>query len=251
VDVGGSASQTFLLTNIAPGGLPAPSLVITGDYSATTNCAATVPANSNCSITVIFSPTATGTRAGTLAVNSGVVSLPVSLTGNGVDFTLTVSPSSGNVIAGYSVSATVNATPIAGFNAPVTLSCATTASASTCIAGVSTFVLSEATATGVTITTTSRYTVVGYGGLGGGGWLWLIAVGSGGLVWMKRRRSGIARAGVLVLLLAAAFSLTACSGKLPAQNNPYTAPGTDTYTLTATDGTITHSATYTLNVSAK
>jgi len=57
---------------------------------------------------------------------------------------------------------------------------------------------------------------------------------------------------VMLLFLAVAFSLAGCSGKLPAVNADYTvAPGTYTYTLTATDGTISHSATYTLNVSTK
>jgi hypothetical protein len=68
---------------------------------------------------------------------------------------------------------------------------------------------------------------------------------------MKRRNSNLARAGVMMLLLAAAFSFAGCSGKLPAENDPYTAPGTATYTLTATDGIISHSATYTLNVTIK
>jgi hypothetical protein len=248
VDVGSSASQTFTVTSIAPGSLPVPSLVTTGDYSASTDCPSTVPAGSSCHITVTFSPTATGTRPGSLSVNSGVVSLPVSLTGNGVDFTIAVNPASANVIAGYSVSTTVTTTPVAGFNAPITLSCTTTASASGCTIGVATFVLNEATNSTITITTTSKYAVIGYGGLGGGS-LWLIAVGSGLLLWTVRRST--ARFGVIMILLAGALSLTGCAGKLPAQNSSYTAPGAATYTLTATDGTITHSVTYTLNVSAK
>jgi hypothetical protein len=54
-----------------------------------------------------------------------------------------------------------------------------------------------------------------------------------------------------VLLAATGLAITGCSGKLPAQNSVYTGPGTYTVTVSATDGFLTHSATYTLTVTAK
>ena len=68
--------------------------------------------------------------------------------------------------------------------------------------------------------------------------------------------SAALRAGVLMVMLAAVgLSLTGCTGKLPAQNAVYTGPGSYTVTVTATDvpagGVLTHSATYTLTVTAK
>jgi PKD repeat protein len=42
--------------------------------------------------------------------------------------------------------------------------------------------------------------------------------------------------------------MTGCTGKEPAANSPYTAPGSYTVTLTATDGFLVHSATYALTV---
>jgi len=102
--------------------------------------------------------------------------------------------------------------------------------------------------------TTSQYTVVGYGGLGGRGCLWLIAVATSWLLWLARRRAGI-RAGTLVLMLALAaavgLSISGCSSKLPAQNAVYTGPGSYVVTVKATDGFLVHSATYSLTVSAK
>jgi hypothetical protein len=94
--------------------------------------------------------------------------------------------------------------------------------------------------------------VVGYGGLGGNGLLSLIALGSGLLLWMKRRSAGALGRFSLGLVFLAATSLlaTGCSGKDPAQNAQYTVPGTYTYTLTATDGFLTRTATYTLTVTA-
>lgn len=248
VDVGGSASQTITLANVAPVPFPLPTLPITGDYSTTTNCPSTMPANSSCLITVIFTPTATGARTGTLTVTYGAGTLPVTLSGNGVDFSLALNPSSGGIIAGYSISSVLTATPISGFDAPITLSCSSAAQGSVCGIANPAFLLSAVATVSIDITTTSKYTVIGYGGLGAG-WLWLIALGSGLLVWTARRST--ARFGVIMVLLVGALSLTGCSGKLPGVNSVYTAPGANTYTLTATDGTITHSVTYTLNVSAK
>ncbi len=44
----------------------------------------------------------------------------------------------------------------------------------------------------------------------------------------------------MLFLAAASLLTTGCSGKYPDLNNPYTLPGTYSYTLTASDGTLTH-----------
>jgi len=102
----------------------------------------------------------------------------------------------------------------------------------------------------VSISTTSQYTVIGYSGFGGRGVLWLIAGASGWLLWRKRRSGrALARGGLLLVLLGAmGLGLTSCTGKLPDQNAPYTAPGNYAVTVTATDGFLVHSATYSLTV---
>ena len=81
----------------------------------------------------------------------------------------------------------------------------------------------------------------------------LLALGSTLLLFLKRRTTApLTRSGLILLILAtASLSTTGCSGKLPDQNTPYTAPGSYTYTVSATDGILTHSATYTLNVTKK
>ena len=105
------------------------------------------------------------------------------------------------------------------------------------------------------MTTTAQYTVIGYGGFGGGrrGCLWLIALGSSWLLWRSRRRAGtLLRSALFVALLAAiSLSTSGCTGKLPAQNSAYTGPGSYTITVSATDGFLVHSATYSLSVTAK
>jgi hypothetical protein len=258
LDVGATEPMTLTLTSLATGPLAVPAFLTTGPYSVTTTaCGTSVAALASCSITVTFQPTTTGAQSGTLAANSTALvysGLTATLTGTGVDFSLSLSPTSGKVIAGDSVSTTATLTPIAGFSANVSLSCAGTsaAAASTCSFGSSTVALSTTLTTSVSITTTSQYTVVGYGGFGGR-YLWLIGMASGWLLWSRRRSTGsLARAGLLILLLGAmAFATTGCSGKAPAQNAVYTGPGNYTISLTATDGFLVRSASYSLTVTAK
>ncbi len=144
-------------------------------------------------------------------------------------------------------------TPIAGFNAPIMLSCTTNAVGSTCSPSVAAFTLSSATTGTLTMTTTSQYDVIGYGGLGSNLWMLLLAAGSGWLLWMRRRSTAkLARMTLMMLLLGvAAMGATGCSGHLPDSNSVYTAPGSYTYTVSATDGTVTHTATFNLTVTVK
>jgi hypothetical protein len=210
-----------------------------------------------CPVQVTFLPTVTGPLNGTVGVNSTSLlynGLSATLTGNGVDFTISLSPTSGSVVAGDGTSTTATLTPLAGFAAPLTLQCGVAgAAASSC--GLSTATVTPTTVTTATInmTTTSQYTVVGFGGFGGRGYLWLVGLGSGWLLWRRRRSAGaMFRGGLAVVALAAiGLSLTGCSGKLPTQNATYTGPGSYVVKVTATDGFLVHSATYTLTVSAK
>jgi len=258
LDIGASAPQTLTLTSLASGPLPIPPFVTTGQYSVSTAaCGSTLAALANCAITVKFLPTSIGPQAGTLGVNSTSLlynGLNATLSGNGIDFTLGLSPTSGKVVAGDGTTTTAALTPLAGFAAPVTVTCvvATAATASACSLSATAPAVPPA-AIVITLKTTSQYTIVGYGGFGGRGYLWLVAVGSGLLLWWKRRSAGIVlRSSLMVALLAAiSLSMTGCTGKLPAQNAAYTGPGSYTVTVSATDGFLVRSATYTLTVTAK
>jgi hypothetical protein len=58
--------------------------VVTGDFAATDACGGTVPASSSCVVSITFTPTAEGTRAGTATFNNpGSAPSIVSLTGTG------------------------------------------------------------------------------------------------------------------------------------------------------------------------
>ncbi len=81
-----SAVKKATLTNTGAASLTITSVTISGPYSQTNTCGTTVKAGKNCTISVTFSPTATGTFTGNLTVTDSATSSPqtVSLTGNGL-----------------------------------------------------------------------------------------------------------------------------------------------------------------------
>jgi len=257
LDVGNSASQTITLTSLASNTLPIPAFVTTGQYAVSTaGCGSSLAAGGSCPVKITFLPTTTGPQNGTVGVNSTSLlynGLSANFTGNGIDFTLTLSPTSGNVVAGDGTSTTATLTPIAGFAAPLALTCTVSGAAASACALASASVTPTATTTVVaSLTTTSQYTVIGYSGFGGSRALWLIAVFSGWLLWRTRRTAhAVLRMGLAIALFAVmGLSITGCSGKLPTQNSAYTAPGSYVITVSATDGFLVRSATYTLSVRA-
>jgi uncharacterized protein len=247
--VGTSTTLSLTVTNIAPGPVAFPGMVVTGDYAATTNCGSAIAATSSCTIYVTFTPTTGGLRSGTLTVGSSPV---VGLEGVGDYFTMTASPDSGSVEAGLGITANVVVTPEFGYTGYVRLSCTTTAPATTCSGGVASISGTSAVTVQIAMKTTSKFAVVGYSGFGGRGLLWLVGAGTGLLLWTRRRRVGrVARAGVMVALLGVlGFAASGCSGMYPAENQSYTPAGSYTVTLSGTDGFLVETGTYTLNVTA-
>jgi hypothetical protein len=240
LDVGESAKQVVTVTNNTASSLAMAALTA-GDYAESSGCGAALAAGASCAVSVTFTPTAPGARSGTLTLGGAVVAL----SGNGVDFTVSDSPGSGSVSSGTSASTNVLTSPLGGFAATVKLSCATTAPASTCVPAAASIVPAQTVTTAVTITTTPKYGAVDPGGYTG--WMWMFTAAGSWLLW--RSRHGARRLALLVVMLAAVvFGMTGCTGKLPAENSPYTVSGSYTMTLTATDGFLVHSTTYTLTV---
>lgn len=247
VDVGSSATKPLRLTNVSPGPVDMPGLLFTGDYKAVTNCPSTIPVGASCLVSITFAPTATGARPGSVAITN---SPSVALTGNGIDFALKLTPASDTVVAGLSLTPTLSASGIAGFSSPVTFTCTTDAPSATCTIADTTLTLNSSTRvnTRVTVTTTSQYKLAGYGTDS----LWLgLAVGASGLLIFSTRRRSRLRTHFIVGMLAltaATAALTGCSGKIPAQNPAYTPAGMYTVTVSGTDGIITRSATFSMQV---
>jgi len=109
-----SAAQTVQILNSGTGTLTLNARAISGDASfhvASDNCGSSLVAGASCAISVIFAPTATGARTGTLNWTDALGSRSVSLSGNGQGYAVvTLSPANvdfGIVSLGQSGSRTV------------------------------------------------------------------------------------------------------------------------------------------------
>ena len=81
-----SPAVGFVLTNNGPDALTISSISTTGDYAVSGTPPTTVAAGNTATVNVTFTPTTTGTRAGTLIINSNATNgaaYTVNLTGNG------------------------------------------------------------------------------------------------------------------------------------------------------------------------
>lgn len=121
-----STSQQVTLTEGSNGNATLTSIATTGDYSQTNNCPAVLNSGQSCTINVVFSPTAEGSRNGTLTVQGNLPSSPtvtesVALSGTGINaipspFSFTplvnVDPSSVQVSNSITVSGTDVPAPI-------------------------------------------------------------------------------------------------------------------------------------------
>lgn len=86
VSVGSSSNgSVFVLTNNGEGQIAISNIATTGDFAETNNCGTTLDAGDTCSINVVFTPTASGPRAGTLTVstNTPAGTYTTSLSGTG------------------------------------------------------------------------------------------------------------------------------------------------------------------------
>ena len=80
-----SGAQAITLSNGGTAALAITSVAASGDYAQTNTCGSSVAAGANCTISVTFTPTAAGTRTGTISVTDNAAGSPqtASLTGTG------------------------------------------------------------------------------------------------------------------------------------------------------------------------
>jgi len=122
-----SMSQTVTFSNSGTTPLIVSGVTSTGDFSQTNNCATVAP-GSNCSISVVFKPSATGNRSGLLQIsdNDFTKMQTVALSGVGSDVQIGGSGSSGTtatVASGKSASYSLTITPQGGFTGQLSFSC--------------------------------------------------------------------------------------------------------------------------------
>lgn len=80
-----SEAQVITLTNTGNAPLSIGSIVTTGDFKHTTTCGTTVASSGQCTISIVFKPTAVGTRSGETRITSNAATSPdlISLSGTG------------------------------------------------------------------------------------------------------------------------------------------------------------------------
>jgi hypothetical protein len=142
-----SATQSVILSNTGSASMTIAGITIAGpdagDFSQTNTCGSWVNAGANCTINVTFTPTATGSRAGTLTVTDGAGNSPqtVSLTGTGTAPNVSLSTTSvsfsnqsvGTTSAASAVTVTNNGTaPLTFTSIAATGDFAVAASGTTC-----------------------------------------------------------------------------------------------------------------------
>jgi hypothetical protein len=122
-----SGPQTVTVSNNGSTAEAVTSVTITGDFSQTNTCGTSIAAGGSCTVTVKFSPTATGARSGTLTINtdvSGATAVALSGTGTAPGPSLSASPASlafartvvGSTTAAQSTTLSNNGTTAATIN---------------------------------------------------------------------------------------------------------------------------------------
>lgn len=274
-----STSQTITLKNLGDAPLEIFGINASGPYVETHTCGKSLDANSSCTISVSFAPSATGIQTGAVTVTDsfGSGTQTVALTGNGVsgssvgggtqgDFQLSLVSGTATVNAGNSATFTVTATPSGGLATTLTLSCAGPATI-TCAVAPSSVSLDGTTpvTAAVTVSTQARSSAV-HGTVGWRlhgplsrpdifataiqlpfGILGVVAIGAGRGRDQRRRRKAILGGSLLTLMVL--LTLAGCGGG--SRQTGGTQAGTYSVTITAStsQGTsLTHTVTATLTV---
>ena len=251
-----SAPVGVTLSNTGKGVLTVSGVKITGtnasEFSQTNNCTSVQP-GANCTIKIIFAPTAAGNATASLSVTDNAVGSPqtVALSGTATaapDFAIGPASGSSNsatISTGQMASFNLAVTPSGSFSGPVNLSCAITPAvmpAPVCTVPASVNVAQgTAAAVAVKVSTTAATTAGSIlqvnlpRGMVPIAWT-MVMLGSGLLFAVYQRRPGLGIPMIAVLL----FGMTACGGggSMSTTTTPGTPAGTYTATIAAKSGSL-------------
>jgi hypothetical protein len=254
-----SAAQVATLTNTGSVALAITSIVASGDFSQSNNCGTSLAGGSTCSISVTFTPTAVGTRTGSITITDNAVpaTQSVSLSGSGAAFQITSTTATPAVPAGQTANYSLMIYALGGFGQQVNLTCTAPATIS-CGLSPSTATPSASTPVPVTLVVSTQLRTIAPPGprikidpFGGfrhftGTWLaWLAVVLTLVTIGLVRRRPISAAFGFAVVLL---MVMGACSGSGTPGVPVGTPAGTYQITVTGTSGSVTSSTQLTLQV---
>jgi hypothetical protein len=263
-----SSGQALTVTNHATTAVTVSSVSVTGNFSQTNNCSSVAANGGTCSVTVKFAPSASGASTGTLTVRTSTgTTQTASLSGTGVDFSVTSSATSDTIQDGATASYKLTITPVGGsFASAIQFSCSGAPSGTSCAFSPST-ATPGATATSVTMTiatTASTSQALPHRSSNSyvafGTWMQLQGLGLFGIVFAGSKRRSSKKATLLVMLalvIAALLFMSACAGGTgiasQSQNGNQTGTtgtktGTYTVSTTGASGSLKHSVSLTLTV---
>ncbi len=227
-----------------------------GDFTETNNCGSTLANSASCMITVTFTPSAGGTRTATLTVADEAPGSPqtATLSGQGADFMLSISPGSQSINAGGEAVYTLTVTPLGGFDQPISISCTNLPSLSTCDAspatvtpsGVTVDVTLDLSTTAPSVNVTWPRRRPPFGPLASRLLLALMVLLAMLTLFLRKPPSRL----ILGLALLAMLSGISC-GESTANatvSTPGTSPGTYMFSVSGASGSLAHSISGTLTV---
>jgi len=256
-----SSPQTITVTNTGTGALTFTSVLATGDFAQTNNCASVAAGGATCSVQVTFAPMSSGARTGTLILTDSAANSPqvISLTASGIDFSMPASGGTATIKAGATATYQLSISPVGGsFSNSINLTCLGIPAFSTCSLNP-TSVTPGASAASVSagIKTTGTSAQFAAGAAPHTAILpWAALVPGFGLfglcVTAIRGRKRASFTLLLILLLAATLLLPACGNSsnttIPVQTGNSTPPGTYTVLVIGTSGSVQHFSSLTLTV---
>jgi hypothetical protein len=247
---------TLSETQSSSSGKVRPQAAITSaNYSATTTCGSSLDVGASCTVSVIFSPTATGSLPGTLLVSDNAANSPqtAGLSGTGTavpqgDFTINATPSSATVTAGGSTKFHLTAGTSGGpYNKAVTLSASGLPSGATASFSPASVTPGSGAAESV-LTVQTAATTAAMRGLKP---LWPIGSSALALLFFaiprRLRRQWSRRTQIVLVVLAAlgaAAAVTGCGGGFALPRTSVTS----IITVTAASGSDVHTTTVQLTV---
>jgi len=157
-----TAAQAVTVSNTGNAALTISGIAVSGDFAETNKCGSSLAASATCAIEVTFTPSATGTRSGTLTVtdNASSGNQTAALSGTGED--VVVTPASGSsasatVAPGGTAQYSLSFASAGGFAGNVAISCAVQPAVATigCSANPTTLDLTGAVAQTVAVSVTT------------------------------------------------------------------------------------------------